>query len=202
MNKGTNIVVFILSIVLFSLNISAQDTAPTAPIKNLDNGTVAEQFDYVIDNSNRYQTFKVIKKAWIFALKDHVLDSLESFESEIADLNSQIKTKSDKISELEYSLTGVESNLTSVTGERDNIKFMGSSMTKAKYKSMMWAVIAGLAALFIFFFLRYRSSNGITKSVRNDFTQLQAEFATHKKSALAREQELARKLQDEINRVN
>jgi len=170
--------------------------------KNLDNGTLSEQFDYVISKSNNYQKFKVIKKTSMATLKKHVLDSLEGFHSEIGELNADIKNKSDKIIALEGSLASVQTNLDTVTGEKDNINFMGMAMTKAKYKSTMWGIIGALGALFLFFLFKFKNSNSITKSTRLDLSALQSEFAAHKKSALVREQELARKLQDEINRVN
>ncbi len=187
---------------VFISNYSVAQTETTAVKKDLSNGTVAEQFDYVIENSNRYQSFKVIKKEWMYTLKQHVKDTLKSFHEDIAELNADIKIKKDRISDLENSLGGVEANLTSVSSEKDNINFMGTAMTKAKYKSLMWSVIAGLGALFVFFLFKFKSSNSITKSVKNDLSQLQIEFSDHKKSALLREQELGRKLQDELNKVN
>jgi len=185
---------------MFIGSTTAQDNAGEE--KNLDNGTVAEQFDYVISKSNNYQSFKVIKKTWMATLKSHVKDSLKSFHNEIDDLNADIKAKAAKISELEAALGTVEGNLTTVTSEKDNINFMGMAMTKAKYKNTMWGIVGALAALFLFFLLKFKNSNSVTKSTKLDLSGLQSEFAAHKKSALLREQELARKLQDEINKVN
>lgn len=170
------------------------------PQKDLTNGTLEEQFDYVIDKSNKYQSFKVIKRTWMYTLKSHVLDSMKAFQGEIDELNAEIKDKASQISTLQGDLESVNGNLDSVTSERDNINFMGQAMSKDKYKTLMWSIIGGLAALFLFFLFKFRSSNSITKSVKDEFQRLQEEFAESKKTALAREQELARKLQDELNR--
>jgi len=194
-------ILMLACICMWISSVSAQVGA-VQPMKNLDNGTIEEQFDYIITKSNNYQKFKVIKKTSMAKLKSHVLDSLDSFHKEISELNADIKNKSNKIAELEEGMGTLETNLGSVTSEKDNIQFMGSAMTKAKYKSVMWGIIGALAALFLFFLFKFKNSNSVTKSTKLDLSTLQSEFAAHKKSALLREQELARKLQDEINKFN
>src|SRR5690606_37969572 len=51
---------------------------------SLNEGTLDNQFEYVIQKSNNYEEYKVVKKTWLYALKAHTMDSLKSMHEEYA----------------------------------------------------------------------------------------------------------------------
>jgi LPXTG-motif cell wall-anchored protein len=73
-------------------------------------------------------------------------------------------------------------------------------MSKTGYNSLMWAIIAGLLGLLLFFIFKFKHSNVITKETKNSFSELENEFKEHRRVALEREQKVKRELQDLINK--
>jgi type 1 fimbria pilin len=76
----------IIALLLITSNIFSQTTN-----KLLDSSTVKHQFESLIDKSNNFQGYKVIKTTSLFKLQSNVLDSLsvkkQAFNADF--LNSQ-----------------------------------------------------------------------------------------------------------------
>jgi hypothetical protein len=64
----------------------------------------------------------------------------------------------------------------------------------------MWGIIGVLTILWLIFTYRFRASNAITKEAKIKLAETEQEFEEHRKRALEREQQVRRKLQDEINK--
>lgn len=191
-------------IAFYAFALFAQDAetpaAPAADKPSLDKGTIASQFDYVIDESNRYQEYKVVKMEWLSKLKSHVSDSLKAVHKQLDATQQTIAAQKNEIEGLNGQLKNTNDNLTSVNNEKDSIEFLGAQTNKSTYKTIMWTIVAGLLALLGFFIYKFNSSNVLTTEAKKAFQDLQVEFDNHKKSAREREQKLARQLQDELNK--
>lgn len=94
MISRVKIILMIFS-VLFVGEITAQEiTEDTEQDKlSLTEGTVENQFEYVIQKSNNYQDYKVVKKVWLTQLKSHVLDSLEAINKDILKMLPLLKIR-------------------------------------------------------------------------------------------------------------
>lgn len=194
---------FLLYILVCSMCAFAQETetpAVAADKPSLDKGTISNQFDYVIDESNRYQEYKVVKMDWLSKLKSHVSDSLKAVHKELEATQQTIATQKKEIDGLNGQLKNTNDNLSSVNNEKNSIEFLGAQTNKATYKTIMWTIVAGLLVLLGFFIYKFNSSNVLTTEAKKAFQDLQVEFDNHKKSAREREQKLARQLQDELNK--
>lgn len=189
-----------------SLNVFAQDSAggdaaadkPEEP--SLDKGTIDDQFDYVIEKSNRYQEYKVVKMEWLTKLKAHTLDSLKAVHKELEATRQTVANQKKSIEDLNVQLGNTNDSLHNVNNEKNNIEFLGAQTNKGTYKTIMWTIVAGLIALLGFFIYKFNSSNVLTTEAKKAFQELQQEFDNHKKTAREREQKLARELQDERNK--
>lgn len=168
----------------------------------LDSGTVAEQFEHVIDESGRYQDYKVIKRVWIDALEDHVGDTIQALRSKIRTDASNIGQLDGQIESLQAELGSTQEKLTKTESERDNIRFLGIPMTKGAYSSMVWGLVAVLVLVAGFLFTRTRAAVGEAAANRKMHDDLQEDYDSYKKRALEREQKLKRELQDELNKRN
>ncbi|MCB0502336.1 MAG: tRNA (guanine-N1)-methyltransferase [Bacteroidetes bacterium] len=191
---------FILALTfLFLLGNSAfSQDEPEA--KNLSNGSIKEQFDYIISNSNRYQEYRVVKQAWLDQLKSHTADSLNVVRKELKSKQSLIDDQQAEIDQLKEKLDDSNHSLSAVNNEKDNISFFGIMMKKATYKSIMWAIIAILSALLLIFIMRFASSKSVTAQAKKAHQEVMEEFNNYKNKAMEEEQKLRRKLQDEINK--
>jgi len=165
-----------------------------------EDGNIEEQIDFLIKESNNYQTYKVIPKVKIQKLKANILDSLASVRGKLRETKNTLGEKNSSIASLNTRLTDLQDKLDQTNADKDSISFLGMNMGKGAYKTLMWLIIGGLAGLLGLFIFKFKESNVDTVSTRKDYEELQREFEEHRKRSLEREQKAMRKLQDEINR--
>ena len=167
---------------------------------SLEEGTIDNQFEYVIRRSNNYQDFKVVKKTWLNILKAHTLDSLKAVHKDLADTKARVDMQAKEISDLKSSLESTQTNLETTRSEKDNISLFGIQMSKGSYKTIMWLIIASLLALLGLFIYKFKNSNTVTRQAKKNLADIEEEFEEHRKTAVEREQRVRRQLQDEINK--
>lgn len=188
----------ILSLVLvfsvFQLPTMAQDT--TSVQNSLNSGTISSQFDYIYRVSNGFQEYEVVKKANLEKLKSNVTDSIRVLRKEIADLKLKQNSVSDSLANFSEVLEKVNQEKEAAILEKDSFSFLGIAIEKNLYSTIMWLLVAGLAAAMAFFSVQYVRSFGRVKKAQKDLEDVQAEFDQHRKNALERERKLKRELID------
>lgn len=193
---------FIVSL-SFCFSISFAQTAQPQQEKDklsLNEGTIDNQFEFVIRRSNRYQDYKVVKTNWLYTLKSHTLDSLKAVHESLANTQAVVDNQAEEISTLKSNLTNTQGKLDQTNEEKNNMSLLGLQMSKTNYNLLMWFIIAGLLALLLFFIYKYKSSNAVTRLAKKSLSEIEEEFDEHRKVALEREQKVRRQLQDEINK--
>ncbi len=192
-----SIKLLLTSALLFCITINAQNELQT---QSINEGTIENQFDYLIKKSNRYQEFKVVKRVWLDQIKNSVNDSLTTIRKELNATKSILFEKESQIDNLTKALETTNSNVTSLNNEKDNINLFGTLISKSLYNTILWSIIAGLLVALAFYVLRFLRSNAITNESKDQYAELEREFEGHKHRSLEREQQLRRKLQDELNK--
>ena len=190
---------FLIFVMATSLIYSQEDQNNT-PKPSLDNGTIESQFDYLYRKSSTYQEYKVVKQTFYYKIKKNVLDSLKLLKNELASTKQVVTAQNTEVNELKGALKTTNDNLTNVTKEKDDIKLLGISLTKASYNTILWSIIIGLVLFLLFFIYRVKNSNSITKQANKSLAEIEEEFFAFKTIALEREQKVRRELQDEINK--
>lgn len=185
---------------VFCLIVSTAVLAQEKEQLSLNDGTVDNQFEYVIQKSNNYQEFKVIKKTWMYALKAHTMDTLKAFRKDLAKTQAVVDSQATKITELNEKLSDTQATLNSTIEEKDSMALFGMPMSKSGYSSLMWAIIGLLFILLLFFIYKFKNSNAVTKQAKLSLAETEEEFEEHRRIALEREQKVRRQLQDEINK--
>lgn len=165
---------------------------------SLNEGTIENQFNYVIQKSNKFEDYKMVKSWQLYRLKTHVLDSMKSEKTKLIESKEVIVLKNKEIESLQTNLESTNEKLSQAIGEKDSMLLLGRSMNKAAYNSIMWTLIAGLAALLILYLILHRRSNAITFQTKKSLSELKGEYEDYRKRSLAREQKTVRKLYDEI----
>lgn len=162
---------------------------------------IEEQFDYFLDKSNSYQKYKVIPRTDLAAFKGVVLDSLSTERQNLAEAQARIDEQAANVDELEAQTGDLQGEIDRLNGVQDSISFLGFSMSKSAYQTVVWSIIGGLLALLALFVFLFWRRNLETQQARESQTSVQLQFDEHKRTALKREQEIMRRLQDEINRA-
>jgi len=194
-------IVFFTTLTLLSFSTNyAQDNADDDDKLSLTEGTIDNQFEYVIRRSNSYQEFKVIKKTWLYELKAHTIDSLNAVHKELSDTQAKVNSQSNEIDQLKSDLNNTKSSLENTKKEKDSMALFGLQMSKGGYNGLMWTIIAVLLVLLSLFIYKFKNSNAITKQAKKSLLETEEEYEEYRRNSLEREQKVRRQLQDEINK--
>lgn len=189
---------FLIPTLFLSITITAQTEAQTetnAP------KTIRSTFDDMLNKSNRYQDFKVVKRVYLDSFIKEVQDSLDLKDKNYA---NEIKAKNDALAEvagLKETIAKGELRITELEGQRDGIETVGMQMDKGTFSTMMWIAVLGLLGLLVALFLRNKSIASSQRGIKNNLNDLEEELSQVKKKALEREQELKREVQDYVNKL-
>lgn len=177
-------------------NTSAQKKKLANPFET--NGNLDSQFIYLEKTSTNYKDYKVITKASFLKLHDNVLDSMANQQQK---LNNQEKANNKQVAEIKkltIDLKKITEDLTEVTSNKNSISVFGISLYKNNYNLIAGSIIIILLAIALFFFYKFNNSDTVTKEAKKNLDETQKDFEAFQKKSLQRQQELNRKLQDEI----
>jgi hypothetical protein len=191
----SKIAIAVMTVLFITTNVFSQSTK-----KLIDTGSVKNQFDYVIDESNNYQTYKVVKATWLLKLKSNVIDSLLASKKEILDNSDIMNSQKQLIDSLNIKLAATETVISDLIAEKESISLFGIQFEKATFKTLFFLIVVGLVGALLFFITKFKHSNSITTQCKEALKQAEDEFEIHREKALQREQKAMRRLQDELNK--
>jgi len=195
--KLPKILIILLPLFFISVTISAQDEEEKG---SLNSGTIMSQFDYLYKKSGKYQEYRVIKTNNLFKFKKNITDTLKLARKKYLESQNVINSQKVNIDSLNSKLKATNVNLTSVTEEKDSIKFLGIPLSKSGYNTILWSIIATLTGLLLFFIGKFKRSNTITVTANKDKAEIEGEYNDYRQRSIEREQKLRRELQDELNK--
>jgi preprotein translocase subunit SecF len=187
-------------LLLFSFIFMTTAVYCQANKKFIDTGSVKNQFDYLLNESNNFQEFKVVKQQWILKLKSNVSDSISktkiTFSNNVKIISEQLK----EIDSLTNEVASITNEFEKLNTEKQQVSFLGIKLEKSLYKSLTYTLILIFIGLFLFYFFKFKQSNVQTKEAKLSLKEVEEEYDEHRKKALEREQKIMRKLQDELNK--
>ncbi|MBT8324014.1 MAG: tRNA (guanine-N1)-methyltransferase [Winogradskyella sp.] len=190
----------VLLTIVFTIQIQGQTTPPQE--LSLNSGPIEDRFEYIFKNSRNYREdgrrYEVVRYENLLTLKGHTLDSLNALKVKLKSTEGIVNAQSEEIESLKKSLNSTKETLDNTIAEKDSMSLFGMQMGKTGYNVLMWGIIIGLFALMIFFILKFKSSNSLTKAAQHKLAEVESEFDEHRRIALEREQKVRRQLQDEI----
>ncbi|TDE05623.1 hypothetical protein [Flavobacterium hiemivividum] len=190
-----HITITAIALLLFTTNIFSQ-----TPNKIVNLATVEGQFQNIIDKSNSFQDYKVIKKTSLLKLQSNVLDSLKVSKNKVLANVNFLNSQKRAIADLEAKSANSETILANLKSEKDSISLLGIPLEKTFFKTLFFFIVIGLIATLVFFIFKFKQSNIITIESKLALQQSEKEFEIYKEKALEREQKAMRRLQDELNK--
>ncbi len=199
--KSLKFSIFGLLLIFGFASISAQEKKQ----QSLNDGTIEDQFEFVIKKSSNWrdergQSYEVIKRNWILNLKANTSDTLKAILTKLNNTRGIVSKQQKEIDELKTNLSKTQDTLLTTNEEKDSMTLFGLQMSKTSYNMLMWLIIIALLVLLTLFIYKFKNSNSITKIARNNLADIEEEFEEHRRNALEREQKVRRQLQDEINK--
>lgn len=192
---------YILFLFLITSSGFAQETANDSTPASI-NGSLDKQFDYVIQKSNNFQEYKVVKREYMNLLKRNSLDSVSRFKTELTDLKNQFSNHASVVEQLNDTLKTTKTELEKLKVAQDNVSFFGAPISKTNYNLIMWGIVSVLFLILLVFLFQFKGAKSIANESKNNIEKLEEEFEEYKRKALEKEQKLGRQLQDEINKHN
>lgn len=180
-------------VLAISFTIQAQDSDQTET-------SIDVQFEQLLEESNNFKEYKVIKKTEINKLRKNSNESFKKLNEKISSLEKSIITKDSRIASLENELDGINTELNNVNAEKDSMNFLGIETNKGFYNTVVWSIVGLLAFLFIFMTLRFKNSNTTTKAANKQLATTEEELEDLRRKSIEKEQKLGRQLQDERNK--
>ncbi len=185
--------VFMMVLVTQSTQVLAQNDLAS----RFDSLALKGQFDYVYEKSETYERYKVIKIATFNLLKKSSLDSVSVYRNELANRVDEIANLKNTVESKDEQIKTLSTDLETMTNSKDSMALLGMEMSKVAYNSLMWGLVFGLVALVVILFLMFKRSHAVTNETKLRLNEVEEEYEIHRKSALKREQKLARELMDE-----
>lgn len=196
----------ILPVILFAaFTITfANSLAQNNTIKTINNGTLKEQYQILLDKSGNYNAngnrYKVIKLITLNNFNANITDSLDIAAKTIVELKNNLAENATALEALKSKLNETSTQLTTLTNEKDSMTFIGALVSKGTYKAIMWSAVFALLFALVFFIYKFRKSNYITTQAKESLATLENEYEQHRRRALEREQKISRELHDERNK--
>ncbi|MGJ8666224.1 MAG: tRNA (guanine-N1)-methyltransferase [Patiriisocius sp.] len=197
-----NFKVALLSSLLFiSISLNAQTSDETENQPN----TIEKQFVEIFEGSNNYkgergQRYEVVKVDKLNRLKKSISDSISTLKNSNASKDVTIGQQESEIATLESTLKTTQNELSASQEKEDGIELFGILMSKSTYNTLMWSIIGILLIGLIIFIFRFKNSNTVTKESKEKLAETEAEFEDYRQKKLEELQQTRRKLQDEINK--
>lgn len=190
----------ILYIVLLASSTGfAQDNSEVQLSETL-NGTLEQQFDYVYKKSNNYETYRVVSKKHFEHLKKSSLDSVKVYKNEIDILKSKLVSETNERDSLTKELTEIKEDFYKVKQEKGKISFFGINLDNGLFNIVVLGIVAFLGLLLALFIMKFNNAKSESKVAVENLSKVEDEYVDYKRRAMEKEQQLGRKLQDEINK--
>jgi hypothetical protein len=192
--------IYIIGISVFLLIFNHVKAQEVVVEKDLSNGTIKEQFEYINSKSRTQEDYKLVHKNRLSTIQSNILDSLKASRKEVTDLQLNVENQATEISSLNADLAAANETIKNTDKEKNSIGLFGIQMKKSTYKAIMWSIIVILGLLLAFFITRFASSNALTIQSKKRYDEIYDEFEEYKHRSIENDQILRRKLQDEINK--
>jgi hypothetical protein len=189
---------FLLAFISFSMMSQAQDRKIKLENPFENQGDLNSQFDYLLKKSTSYNNYKIVLKDTYLRIQKNVQDSVFNYKDQTFLLKKEVKQLQTSTTLLQEQAEQLQKKLDASEAEKNSITIMGMRMQKSLYNLTLIASLLVLFSATLFFIYKYRNSNRLTQAANKSLSETQLEFSSYQKNALKRQQELNRKLQDEI----
>ncbi len=189
MNLG-KYVIFSLIIFLFSAEGAFAQNTPEA-------ASIDDQFEEMMNTSNNYQDYKVVKRFKISNLRSATLKEINQLSKQIDELKEENEKHTQEINQLEKQLRKTDENLEKAEKSKDEFSWLGMQVQKATYQNVVYGIVVFLVLILVILFFTYQKNKNETAQAKKDLEQNQLEFDEYRKKSLETQQKLGRQLQDE-----
>lgn len=166
-----------------------------------DNNTLRSSLSDIMDQSESYEEYKVIKTSKLLNFKSAMSDSINGYQLKIKNLEmSAVETKAE-LKAIQAELDIIKDKL--LISETDNarIGFLGLSVRKGFYNAFVWSIIALLTTVVVVVYTRIKHVCSVVKRVKSAYSKIVDEYRHQRFQATEKQITLRRELQTALNRL-
>ena len=163
--------------------------------------TLNESYRSIYNDSETYNTYKVIKISTLNTLWRNVQDSISSYKNEIASEKLEITSLNTSISSLEEKIDSLNVELKKIQKVSGSISFAGLLISKTTYNIIVWSIIIGLLVVIIVGYGSHTRNKQLYVHTKKELHELTDEYDVYRKTSQEKNIKLGRELQTERNAV-
>lgn len=166
-----------------------------------DSALLEDQLDYIHENTRVYNDYRAIREDVFQKMRRNVKDTLDASRLEVEQLNSTLTEQDYQIESLNTDLARTNNEKEEAIRNRDSLSFLGIQMRKGIYNTIMWLIIAGLAASTLITITLFRRSHQVTSETKNELESLRDEFEEYRKTSREKYEKLVVSHHSEIMKL-
>ena len=161
--------------------------------------SLQSRYDQLLGKSETYQQYKVIVKKELDAVWMAAQDSIAASRKIIAQQQSEIKKINRELEDAKAAVLDAEEQRDETQQKLGTIGFMGITFSHGAYHSLVWSIIAVLAAAIVIIYGMALRARIVNRTTSSDYRMIQSEFEQFKERARSKETKIKRDLQTAIN---
>lgn len=163
---------------------------------------IDSQFKNMIEKSNNYQEYKVVRKSDLQQLWKNTSDTLRKYNQDLKTAQANISEKNSAINQLKGNLVEKDNSLNEALNSVNEISFLGFiPLAKSSYNLIMWGLIGALLVVIAFLYFGFAKAKKDAREKIQLYQELSEEHKTFRAKSQENERKLARELQDERNKL-
>ena len=163
--------------------------------------TLKEQLNYLEEHTKIYENYRAIREDMFQKVKGNISDTLSKAFGSINLLNGSVAELNRKIDTLTSRLETTKTSLDDMTRTKNSIRLLGLEVNKVTYNSIMWLIVAGLAACLAIGFLIFKRNLYSIHHIKKDLHELKNEFEAYRKSAREAREKMSMEHFNEMKRL-
>ena len=164
------------------------------------NGSIESRFKYLTDISSNYSEFKLIPRYNFESLHLLVRDSIRILRKSAISNAKLVESQTIEITDLKRILDSHQKELETAYQSKDTISVMGLEINKELYNTVVLILLVFLLITTLYYMYQHKNSFEVTKNAQEALTETQNEYENYQRKMLEKQQEISRRLQDEINK--
>jgi len=165
------------------------------------NHNLQDRYLIMKDKAETFNDYKVIKISILDGVWKITMDSLQREKAALNTSNTTIAQMKSEVAKAEEKVKQADASLLDSAYERTHLNFLGISMAKSFFVTMMLILVAGLLIGLLTVLGSLKVLRKTAKEKDLTIFSLTSEFDEFRKKALQKEMKISRELQDERNKL-
>lgn len=155
---------------------------------------IANDLSNLINKSSTFKTYKVIDKSAVLNFQGALNKYILQQQNNQAELINKLNANEKLTLGLQNQLKEYKSTNETLVNEKASISFLGMSISKNSYSTIMWTLFLGTLLILGILFLKFKDVNKVNKNSKLVLKDLEEEYESYRRVCIQREQSLRREL--------